>query len=95
MTCLAAYFLRTNALLLRNPSGFNFFDLTALSLPVSRKGALAVGLMLVGRRGHDRELLALDTVIEQQRNKHQEHGKEFKSPRSGTAGRPLAHESAH
>ena len=58
-------------LLLRNPSVFNFFDLPALSLPVSRKGALEVGLMLVGRRGHDRELLALGAAIEQQRNKHQ------------------------
>lgn len=71
MTCPAAYFLRTNALLLRNPSVFNFFDLPALTLPLPRNGALAVGLMLVGRRGSDRELLALGAAIEQQFNKHQ------------------------
>jgi aspartyl-tRNA(Asn)/glutamyl-tRNA(Gln) amidotransferase subunit A len=59
-------FMRTNALLLRNPSVFNFFDLPALSLPVQREGALAVGLMLVGRRGADRELLALGAAVEKQ-----------------------------
>jgi aspartyl-tRNA(Asn)/glutamyl-tRNA(Gln) amidotransferase subunit A len=57
-------FLRTNALLLRNPSVFNFFDLPALSLPLPRLGGLAVGLMLVGRRGGDRELLALGAAVE-------------------------------
>lgn len=57
-------FLRTNALLLRNPSVFNFFDLPALSLPLPRQGGLAVGLMLVGRRGGDRELLALGAAVE-------------------------------
>ncbi|MEO8022705.1 amidase [Polaromonas sp.] len=56
-------FLRINALLLRNPSVFNFFDLPALSLPLPR-GGLAVGLMLVGRRGQDRELLALGAAVE-------------------------------
>ncbi len=57
-------FLRTNALLLRNPSVFNFFDLPALSLPLPRQGGLAVGLMLVGRRGADRDLLALGAAVE-------------------------------
>jgi len=58
-------FLRSNALLLRNPSVFNFFDLPALSLPLPRKpGDQAVGLMLVGRRGADRELLALGAAVE-------------------------------
>lgn len=57
-------FLRINALLLRNPSVFNFFDLPALSLPLPRRGGLAVGLMLVGRRGQDRELLALGAAVE-------------------------------
>lgn len=57
-------FLRINALLLRNPSVFNFFDLPALSLPLPRGGGLAVGLMLVGRRGQDRELLALGAAVE-------------------------------
>ncbi|MDQ3271695.1 MAG: amidase [Pseudomonadota bacterium] len=57
-------FLRTNALLLRNPSVFNFFDLPALSLPLPRQNGLAVGLMLVGKRGADRELLALGAAVE-------------------------------
>jgi aspartyl-tRNA(Asn)/glutamyl-tRNA(Gln) amidotransferase subunit A len=57
-------FLRTNALLLRNPSLFNFFDLPALSLPLPRQNGLAVGLMLVGQRGGDRELLALGAAVE-------------------------------
>ncbi len=57
-------FLRTNALLLRNPSVFNFFDLPALSLPLPLQGGLALGLMLVGRRGADRELLALGAAVE-------------------------------
>jgi aspartyl-tRNA(Asn)/glutamyl-tRNA(Gln) amidotransferase subunit A len=59
-------FLRTNALLLRNPSVFNFFDLPAMSLPLPRGGGMAVGLMLVGRRGADRDLLALGAAIEQE-----------------------------
>ncbi|WP_372827347.1 amidase [Polaromonas sp.] len=57
-------FLCINARLLRNPSVFNFFDLPALSLPLPRQGGLAVGLMLVGRRGADRELLALGAAVE-------------------------------
>jgi len=57
-------FLRINALLLRNPSVFNFLDLPALSLPLPRRGGLAVGLMLVGRRDADRELLALGAAVE-------------------------------
>lgn len=57
-----AAFTRTNLLLLRNPSVFNFFDLPALSLPLP--AARPVGLMVVGRRGRDRELLALGAAIE-------------------------------
>jgi len=57
-------FLRINALLLRNPSVFNFYDLPALSLPLPRQRGLAVGLMLVGKRGADRELLALGAAVE-------------------------------
>lgn len=63
-------FLRTNALLLRNPSVFNFFDLPALSLPLPRGNALAVGLMLVGRRGADRDLLALGSAVERELGQH-------------------------
>lgn len=57
-------FMKTNALLLRNPSVFNFFDLPALSLPLTAAGGLPVGLMLVGRRGCDRELLAMGAAVE-------------------------------
>jgi aspartyl-tRNA(Asn)/glutamyl-tRNA(Gln) amidotransferase subunit A len=63
-------FLRTNALLLRNPSVFNFFDLPALSLPLPRGNGLAVGLMLVGRRGADRDLLALGAAVERELSQH-------------------------
>ncbi|OOG43072.1 amidase [Polaromonas sp. A23] len=63
-------FLRTNALLLRNPSVFNFFDLPALSLPLPRGNGLAVGLMLVGRRGADRDLLALGAAVERELGQH-------------------------
>jgi aspartyl-tRNA(Asn)/glutamyl-tRNA(Gln) amidotransferase subunit A len=57
-------FLRTNGLLLRNPSVFNFFDLPALSLPAPAGNGLPVGLMLVGRRNCDRDLLAIGAAIE-------------------------------
>jgi aspartyl-tRNA(Asn)/glutamyl-tRNA(Gln) amidotransferase subunit A len=57
-------FRRTNLLLLRNPSVFNFFDLPALSLPAPTGSGLPVGLMLVGRRGADRELLAIGATVE-------------------------------
>jgi aspartyl-tRNA(Asn)/glutamyl-tRNA(Gln) amidotransferase subunit A len=57
-------FLRHNALVLRNPSVFNFFDLPALSLPLHAHGPLPIGLMVVGQRGRDRELLAIGAAIE-------------------------------
>lgn len=57
-------FFSANALMLRNPSVFNFLDLPALSLPVQAAGAQGVGLMLVGRRGGDRELLAIGAAVE-------------------------------
>lgn len=57
-------FMRTNMMLLRNPSVFNFFDLPALSLPAPTGRGLPVGLMLVGRRGGDRELLAVGAAVE-------------------------------
>lgn len=58
-------YTRLNGLVLRNPSVFNFFDLPALTLPLPSAAGLAVGLMLVGRRGRDRELLAVGAVVEQ------------------------------
>jgi aspartyl-tRNA(Asn)/glutamyl-tRNA(Gln) amidotransferase subunit A len=57
-------FMKLNGLLLRNPSVFNFYDLPALSLPLPVAGGLPVGLMVVGRRGRDRELLAVGAAIE-------------------------------
>jgi aspartyl-tRNA(Asn)/glutamyl-tRNA(Gln) amidotransferase subunit A len=60
----AGAFMRANLLLLRNPSVFNFFDLPALSLPVPTGDGLPVGLMLVGRRNADRELLAIGAAVE-------------------------------
>lgn len=60
-----ARFHATNMLVLRNPSVFNFYDLPAVSLPLPRpEGALPVGVMLVGQRGGDRELLAVCAAVE-------------------------------
>ena len=57
-------FMRANMLLLRNPSVFNFLDVPALSLPAPTGSGLPVGLMLVGRRGGDRDLLAVGAAVE-------------------------------
>jgi aspartyl-tRNA(Asn)/glutamyl-tRNA(Gln) amidotransferase subunit A len=59
-----AEFMRVNALILRNTSVFNFYDLPALSLPLPT-GGLPVGLMVVGRRGLDQDLLAVGAALEQ------------------------------
>ncbi len=59
-------FHRTNMLVLRNPSVFNFYDLPAVSLPLPRQcGEMPVGWMLVGKRNADRELLAVAAALEQ------------------------------
>jgi aspartyl-tRNA(Asn)/glutamyl-tRNA(Gln) amidotransferase subunit A len=52
-----------NMLLLRNTAPVNFFDLTAISLPLPRNG-LPVGLMLVARNGHDRRLFRIAAAVE-------------------------------
>ena len=57
-------FARRNAMTLRNTAVWNFFDCCAISLPLPRDG-LPVGLMLVARNGHDRELFAIATAVEQ------------------------------
>jgi aspartyl-tRNA(Asn)/glutamyl-tRNA(Gln) amidotransferase subunit A len=57
-------FARKNAMTLRNTSVWNFFDCCAISLPLPRDG-LPVGLMLVARNGHDRELFAIAAAVEQ------------------------------
>jgi aspartyl-tRNA(Asn)/glutamyl-tRNA(Gln) amidotransferase subunit A len=56
-------FMKVNALILRNTSVFNFYDLPALSLPLPT-GGLPVGLMVVGRRNTDRDLLAIGAALE-------------------------------
>lgn len=53
-----------NAMLLRNPSIANFFDLCAISLPLPRAGGLPVGLMLMARNGQDRRLFAVAAAVE-------------------------------
>jgi len=52
-----------NMLLLRNTSAWNFFDTCAISIPIPGSG-LPVGLMLVGRNGHDRRLFEIAAGIE-------------------------------
>ena len=51
-----------NTLVLRNTSIGNFFDLCGVSLPLKAK--LPVGLMLMGRNGHDRMLLRIAAAVE-------------------------------
>jgi aspartyl-tRNA(Asn)/glutamyl-tRNA(Gln) amidotransferase subunit A len=57
-------FMARNALLLRNTTIVNFFDLCAISLPLPREGGLPVGLMLIARNGHDRRLLRVAGAVE-------------------------------
>ena len=51
-----------NALVLRNTSIGNFFDLCGISLPLRAK--LPVGLMLMARNGQDRMLLRIAAAVE-------------------------------
>jgi aspartyl-tRNA(Asn)/glutamyl-tRNA(Gln) amidotransferase subunit A len=57
-------FNAANRLLLRNTAIANFFDLCAISLPMTGAGELPAGLMLVGRRGQDRRLFAIAASVE-------------------------------
>ncbi|HLA21708.1 MAG TPA: amidase [Pseudolabrys sp.] len=57
-------FARKNAMLLRNTSIANFFDLCAISLPLPRDGGLPVGFMLMARNGHDRRLFRVAAAVE-------------------------------
>lgn len=60
-----AAFNQANALILRNPSVFNFYDLPAVSLPLPRSlGQMPVGMMVVGVRGGDHQLLGVAAAIE-------------------------------
>jgi len=58
-----ADYARINVLALRNPSLWNFLDRPAVSLPMASDGPPA-GLMLVGKRGHDRNLLRIARAAE-------------------------------
>jgi aspartyl-tRNA(Asn)/glutamyl-tRNA(Gln) amidotransferase subunit A len=57
-------FATRNALVLRNTTIVNFFDLTAITLPIPRDGGLPTGLMLIARNGHDRRLLRIAAAVE-------------------------------
>jgi aspartyl-tRNA(Asn)/glutamyl-tRNA(Gln) amidotransferase subunit A len=62
-------YLRTNALLLRNPSIINFIDGCAISIPCQLPGELPVGLMLAGEHGADRRVLGIAAAVEKLLNK--------------------------
>jgi aspartyl-tRNA(Asn)/glutamyl-tRNA(Gln) amidotransferase subunit A len=57
-------FMARNGMALRNTTIANFFDLTAISLPLPRDGGLPTGLMLFARNGHDRRLLRIAAAVE-------------------------------
>ncbi|MDN7497723.1 amidase [Burkholderia gladioli] len=57
-------FGRTNALILRNPSAFNFLDACALSVPCHPRDAAPVGLMLAAGPHRDDALLAIGQAVE-------------------------------
>jgi aspartyl-tRNA(Asn)/glutamyl-tRNA(Gln) amidotransferase subunit A len=57
-------YARLNIKLLRNTSIINFLDRCALTLPIEPPGSAPVGLMVVGRHGEDRRLLAIGRGIE-------------------------------
>jgi aspartyl-tRNA(Asn)/glutamyl-tRNA(Gln) amidotransferase subunit A len=59
-------FTARNVLALRNTSIWNFFDVCAISLPIRLGNELPCGLMLVGARGADRDLLAIAAAVERQ-----------------------------
>jgi aspartyl-tRNA(Asn)/glutamyl-tRNA(Gln) amidotransferase subunit A len=54
-----------NAALLRNTAIINFFDLCAVTLPLTVAPALPVGLMLVSRNGQDHRLVNIAAATEQ------------------------------
>jgi aspartyl-tRNA(Asn)/glutamyl-tRNA(Gln) amidotransferase subunit A len=58
-------YARLNAKLLRNTSIINFLDRCALTLPIAIPGTAPVGLMVVGRHGEDRRLLAIGGGLEE------------------------------
>jgi aspartyl-tRNA(Asn)/glutamyl-tRNA(Gln) amidotransferase subunit A len=59
-------FSKRNVQALMNTSIWNFFDTCSISLPIRLGNALPCGLMLVGRHGDDRRLLAIAASVEKQ-----------------------------
>ena len=59
-----ADYVRTNQLLLRNPSIANFLDRCAISLPCNAPGEAPVGLTLMGETLADRRLFAIAAAVE-------------------------------
>ncbi len=59
-----AVYVRTNGLILRNPSLANFLDRCSVSLPAQRPGEAPVGFMLMGETGGDERLFAIAAAIE-------------------------------
>ena len=60
-----ATFHRANGLMLRNPRVANLLDCPSISLPIwPQGGRLPAGLMMIGRRGADRRLLAMAASVE-------------------------------
>ncbi|KND58838.1 Asp-tRNAAsn/Glu-tRNAGln amidotransferase A subunit and related amidase [Candidatus Paraburkholderia schumanniana] len=57
-------FTRTNALILRNPTTFNFLDACGLSLPCHPRGEAPIGLMLAGAPHADNALLSIGRAVE-------------------------------
>ncbi len=57
-------FAARNALLLRNTSIANFFDLCAISLPLRLGISLPCGLLLYARHGNDRKLFQVAAAVE-------------------------------
>ena len=57
-------FAARNALLLRNTSIGNFFDICAISLPLKLGNSLPCGLMLFARHGNDRKLFQVAAAVE-------------------------------
>ncbi|HVO47786.1 MAG TPA: amidase [Steroidobacteraceae bacterium] len=58
-------YIRTNALMLRNPSIVNFLDGCAISIPCHEPGSAPVGLSLFGLRNTDHRLLAVAAAVEE------------------------------
>ena len=57
-------YIRYNHLALRNTAVVNFLDRCAVSLPCHEPGTAPVGLMIMGARGADRQILGIASAIE-------------------------------